>query len=106
MKNDVSIGGYDRVEVQIFRTGLIIGRFFLQKKRTRFKLLVVKLYVKMVRYRCGQEWKTQRANRLPEADSAQGFVAPYGSKFEFVKEEDDRRDAYSEARLLDPFDVP
>lgn len=49
--------------------------------------------------------ETKRANRLPEPDSAQGFVAPNGSKFELVKEEDDRRDAYSESQTARPFDV-
>lgn len=32
--------------------------------------------------------ETKRANRVREPDSAQGFVAPNGSKFELVKEEE------------------
>lgn len=47
--------------------------------------------------------QTKRANRLPEPDSAQGFVAPNGSKFELVKEGDDHHDAYSESQKARPF---
>lgn len=49
--------------------------------------------------------ETKRANRVREPDSAQGFVAPNGSKFELVKRGRDRRDAYSESQTVRPFNV-